>query len=245
MGRFSKLRSVAVIVVAVILGPSYFVQCIHVWKGWVSSYDAFLYPAIGVAAYALLWVLLLAMRGTRVGMWENFQHELTHLVASLLCLARVTGFKAAAEDEETSTIGWVRGSRLGGFRALFVSLAPYWLPIYAIATLLILTITIPEVRAAVGVIFGITVTSHLLSLVRSVHVNQSDLTEFWFPLSVLIVLYANVLTITFILEVFVHRWEGGWYFVKQGFLGVFADDYWVPLHHVSDLVRHAIGLIRR
>ena len=236
-----------VVVVAFTFGASYLSQCLRVWTAWVNSYDAFLYPAIGAGAYAILWAMVFRKR---IGMWENFQHEITHMIVALVCLYKVTGFKAstedAAEEDNEVAIGWVEtAGNARGFRGMLVKLAPYCLPTYAGVMLLMLTVTIPEVRSAVGVLFGAALASHLLSMLHTVRRRQGDLTAYGFPFSVLMIAYANVVFGTFFLEVFLNGWGAAWLYLTGGVLGAFGNDYWIPLYQLVGFAERMIGWIGR
>jgi len=217
------LVAIILCVITAFLAPSYLAKSIRVVEDiMIGGHGPFFYPGIGAVAYVVLWV---AWFRRRKSMWGTFEHELTHAIACILCFKKVRSFQAADASDSEGTLGQVTYDKVGGLRGIFISLAPYFLPIYAITVIIFLSLVHAAARPYFEVMLGVTVAYHAISTIKEIHFKQTDLTEHGLLFSLWLLAFANFLTITFLLEVFIHGWGSGFVYLKEGFLGAFDSGY--------------------
>lgn len=136
----------------------------------------------GLALYFLI-VLLARERGRSFA--HTFEHELTHLVAGLLCFQSPSKFKVGQHTGETELSGsnW------------FISLAPYFLPLWALVPLLLLPLTNPAgtlvALSALGFLYGL----HVYSTLYEFGFYQTDVTSHGKLFSLCCVIALNALVL--------------------------------------------------
>ena len=239
------MRYIVAITLAVFtafLTPSFLAGSITVFHGVVIGVERLYYLGIGAGVYFIIWI---AWFRRRKSMWGTFEHELTHAVACILCFKKVRSFQAAASSDADGTLGQVTYDKVSGIRGLFISLAPYFLPIYALAALIFLSLVHVAVRPYFEGILGIAIASHAISTIREIHFSQTDLTEHGLLFSLWLLAFGNLLTITFLTEVFMHGWINGFVYLKESFMGAFDTEYLYVLEYhwnnIVDYVKEIIG----
>jgi hypothetical protein len=145
-----------------------------------------LYFLGGLLVYFLL-LLLARDRGRSFA--HTFEHELTHLVVGVLFFKSPSQFKVGKQDGET----YLSGSNF------VISLAPYFLPLWAMIPLLLLPLLNPAgtfaALAALGFLYGL----HLYSTIHEFGFYQPDVREHGRLFSLLCVAALNVLILGIII----------------------------------------------
>ena len=123
---------------------------------------------IGFAAYMVLWTVFLRSRSRRHGsFWSTFEHELTHILFTVLSFGRVRGLVASHRE------GGLMQHEGGGNWLIAVS--PYFFPTLAVPTLLIMLALEGEALEIARITLGVIVAYHLTSTYRETHRHQTDL----------------------------------------------------------------------
>ena len=123
---------------------------------------------IGFAAYMVLWTVFLRSRSRRHGsFWSTFEHELTHILFTVLSFGRVRGLVASHRE------GGLMQHEGGGNWLIAVS--PYFFPTLAVPTLLIMLALEGEALEIARITLGVIVAYHLTSTYRETHRQQTDL----------------------------------------------------------------------
>ena len=216
------LVAIILCVITAFLTPSYLAESIRVVENAMIGYEQFYYPGIGAAVYVVLWV---AWFRTRKSMWGTFEHELTHAIACILCFKKVRSFQAADASDAEGTLGQVTYDKVGGLRGIFISLAPYFLSIYAITVIIFLSLVHAAAQPYFEALLGVTVAYHAISLFKEIHFKQTDLTDHGLIFSLWLLTFANLLTVTFLLQVYMYGWGSGFYYLKEGFIGAFDPGF--------------------
>ena len=98
---------------------------------------------VGVGLYALVWALFIRKRGR--GVWDTFEHELTHAVFCVLLFKKVRSFHADSNPDHRGFLGYVAHEEASGFRGVLITLAPYFFPTFT-AFLLLIRLLVAEIR---------------------------------------------------------------------------------------------------
>jgi hypothetical protein len=158
-----KIFVVALLIGFLILAGYRFYQT-AIWV--VSVYTIFKWLAIGFVAYIILSLIRFLKKN---GDWmETFTHELTHTIVGLLFFHKIHSFHA--EDQNGGEI-WHSGRR----GRLFISLAPYCLPIYTYAFLLLRLLGASEQLYIFDIFIGFTLAFHLNCFGKQTSPKQPDI----------------------------------------------------------------------
>lgn len=137
----------------------------------------------GLGGYAALYFFgLLRMRPAYV-----FAHELSHAIAAWMGGAKVLKFAVRSGS------GHVDLSR----SSVFIALAPYWVPLYAVLTVGIYRLTlwagpVAYARETFLALMGVTLSFHFLHTVESLwNTHQGDLDEAGLMLSMALIILLN------------------------------------------------------
>jgi hypothetical protein len=123
---------------------------------------------IGFAAYMVLWTVFLRSRSRRQGsFWSTFEHELTHILFTVLSFGRVRGLVASHREG-----GLMQHEGSGNW---LITVSPYFFPTLAVPILLIMLTLEGEALEIARITLGIIVAYHLTSTYRETHRHQTDL----------------------------------------------------------------------
>jgi len=172
---------------------------------------------IGFVVGALLW---LVMR-KNLSFFGTFEHELTHLIFSILMFQRPSSFYASERKGHVSCDG---GNFLDG-------LAPYFFPTFSYVLLGIY----PLLRSSAQMVFypllGFFTGFHLVSNIMEFEPHQSDIRKAGVIFSVLFCTFAGAVAFGFILAFVISGFRGGLDFLMIG------------LQNIADVVVGALRLI--
>jgi hypothetical protein len=152
--------------------------------------------AIFMGGMAIYFLVVMVARERGRSFAHTFEHELTHLVAGLLFLQSPSKFRVGKHTGETELTGsnW------------FISLAPYFLPLWALLPLLLLPLmnaagTLTAL-GALGFLYGL----HLYSTLYEFGFYQTDVTAHGKTFSLLCVVALNALVLGLVCAAV----TGGW-----------------------------------
>lgn len=134
------------------------------------------YVASNLAAYKWLFygmigyfVLRITPLLSRNESWaQTFSHELSHTVVGMMFLQKIHSFHA---DEDTGVI-WHSGK---GYGRIFISLAPYCLPIYTYAFILLRLMGASNMLYIFDIIIGVTLAFHIVCFWKQTKPYQTDI----------------------------------------------------------------------
>lgn len=140
---------------------------------------------------------------------ETFAHELTHALFALLFFNKIESFFVHSRDG-----GYVT---YRGNRNPFISLSPYFFPVFTYALLLVKLIAEKSIQNYLIIMIGITIAFHVRTMRKQFHNEQQDL-----------IIYPRLLTNSFVSFGYVISYGnviiqsvcsfGGWRFIKEIFL---------------------------
>lgn len=133
----------------------------------MGNLEMYEWTAVGIVAFLLLKGLL----RRNLEWMETFSHELTHTVVSLLTLRKVHQFKAGERTGEVTTSG-------GGLSEVFVSLAPYCLPIFTYLLLFIRPLVAKDGLWIFDILIGLTIAFHAVCFVTQTGNHQTDIKKY-------------------------------------------------------------------
>ena len=145
---------------------------------------------IGFGAYFVLRLIPLFRKNEEF--MQVFSHELTHTVVGLLFFQRIHSFEA----NEKEGVVWHSGIKIG---SLFISLAPYYLPVFTFAFLLLRIIGANKSLYVFDLIIGFTLAFHCLCFIKQTKPYQTDISSNGYLLSYLFIVCFLLFNLTIIL----------------------------------------------
>lgn len=166
------------------------------WQQAISAPNPGRREAVFMGGLALYFLLVLLARQRGRSFAHTFEHELTHLVAGLLFMQKPSKFKVGRHTGETELTGsnW------------FISLAPYFLPLWAMVPLLLLPLMNPAGTLAALATLGFLYGLHLYSTFHEFGFYQTDVTAHGKIFSLCCVLAMNALVLGLVCAAV----TGGW-----------------------------------
>ena len=178
--------------------------------GWINLFrEVSLTPSIRLSAYgfaagSLLWIFL----GRVLRFFQNFEHEITHLLVGLLFLKRPHAI-FASEDQ-------------GGVVSLYgsnfiITLAPYFLPTFSLLVLPFFPLFQSDFHAYLYVALSFVTGYHVVSTLQEFSFRQPDIQTSGIIFSVLFCLFANLAILGFLVAFVSGGLSGGGEFLLSGF----------------------------
>lgn len=160
--------------------------------GWaISHWMTYQWFLIGAGGYFLLRILRIF---TRNESWlQTFSHELSHTVVGMMFLRRIHSFSATTGEGEITHSGRIR------FGQIFISLAPYCLPIFTYALLFLRLLGATKSLYIFDIMIGVTFAFHLLCFWRQTGNHQTDIRSVGYLRSYLFLIWAWLFNATIIL----------------------------------------------
>jgi len=161
---------------------------------------------IGMGAYFLLRLLF-----RKNETWlQTFSHELSHTIVGLFFFKKIHAFQA---KEGAGSI------EHSGTNNIFISLAPYCLPIFTYLFLFLRLLADPSKVYIFDIIIGFTLAFHLLCFIKQTGKWQTDITNQGVFLSYLFIITfilfnvsITLLTVRMgVLDAFVHQFKSMWF----------------------------------
>ncbi len=166
----------------------------------------------------LYFALLLLSRDRGRSFAHTFEHELTHLVVGLLFFKSPSQFKVGKQDGET----YLSGSNF------VISLAPYFLPLWAMIPLLLLPVLNPAGTLGALALLGFLYGLHVYSTIHEFGFYQPDVKEHGRVFSLLCVATLNIIMLGIITGA-----------VASGYPGI-ADYFRKCVHAAFELWKHIV-----
>ena len=129
--------------------------------------EMYQWVAVGIGAYLVLKGLL----AKNLVWMETFSHELTHTVVSLLTLRKMHDFRAGQGSGAIVTSG-------GGLSAVFVTLAPYCLPIFTYFFLMLRPLIAVDGLWIYDILLGVTIAFHAVCFISQTRNYQPDINQY-------------------------------------------------------------------
>ena len=148
------------------------------------------YFLFGIIAYGLLQLFLCKPVYLYV-----LGHEAVHVLATWLCLGKVTSFKVTSQG----------GSAQTSKSNLFISLSPYFVPIYSIAAAVVYYIISDSFFAGLLAqsyfmfLLGVTLAFHIVMTVDTLKTRQTDLVKAGYLTSAILIYVMNLVIISGVL----------------------------------------------
>ena len=127
----------------------------------------YLWTAVGAVAYTFLRFFL----RKNVKWLETFSHEFTHTVVSLMLFRKIHSFKVGQSAGEVTTSG-------SSFTQVFVSLAPYCLPVFTYLLLFIRPLIKTDSLNIYDVLIGVSIAFHAICFRMQTGSHQPDINRF-------------------------------------------------------------------
>lgn len=153
----------------------------------MSTYQWMLY---GMVAYFLIRKIPFASRNEQ---WlQTFSHELSHAIVGMMFLQKIHSFHA----EENQGVVWRSGRHIGG---IFIGLAPYCLPIFTYAFILLRIIGAHKMLYVFDLFIGFTLAFHLVCFWKQTRPYQTDIQQQGYVRAFLFIVVAWFFNATIIL----------------------------------------------
>ena len=121
---------------------------------------------IGIASYFVLRLFSFFTRNER---WmQTFSHELSHAVVGIMFFRKIHSFQV----NEQEGVVFHSGRDIG---QIFISLAPYCLPLFTYVFILMRVFTVADMIYVMDILIGFTMAFHILCFARQTHPLQPDI----------------------------------------------------------------------
>jgi xanthine/uracil permease len=144
----------------------------------VQYYKAYFWFAGGIVAY----FVTIPLFRKNLKFIETFTHELTHTIVGLIFFQRIHSFTA------TNGEGGLMEHSGNNTNNVFITLAPYCLPIFTFALLLLRIMIKPEYLRLFDVLIGLSVAFHFVAIIKDIRPNQTDIKNCGYIFSYLFIL---------------------------------------------------------
>ena len=156
----------------------------------------------GLIVGAGIWVVF----GRRLNFFGIFEHELTHLVFSILMFQRPRSFYAS---EHRGHVSCDRGNFIDG-------LAPYFFPTYSFFLLAIYPVLKPGAYAYFYPLLGLVTGYHIISNIGEFRPGESDIRRYGTMFSLVFCAFAGVVAAGFIFAFVIDGFPGALRFLADG-----------------------------
>lgn len=211
--RFLLLLPFTLLLMALSVGYS-----VALWKGLgtlLSEAKFFVYVGLGSVCY-FGFLLLLRVFHRSIGFAHTFCHELNHAVFNVLFLNRIRSFNAHAEEGGDVEF-YGRANPL-------ICLAPYSVPLFALIALSVKLFALPSAYPVIEGFVGFFVFFHLHSFFKEARPYQTDLQRYGVLFSYAVILFMNVVLISWVVISAALGFAAGWEFLKSGIFEIW--DIW-------------------
>ncbi|MBR7183040.1 MAG: M50 family metallopeptidase [Alistipes sp.] len=138
-------------------------------KWGIAHYTLYKYIGIGMAAYFILSIFRIFNKNLE---WlQTFSHELSHTIVGMMFLRKIHSFEARQGTGVMSHSGGLR------FGDIFISLAPYCLPIFTYLLLFLRELGAAKSLYIFDIMIGITVAFHISCFRKQTGLHQTDITN--------------------------------------------------------------------
>ncbi len=160
------------------------------FKWMILHLKLYMWFFIGIGSYFILRMIPQLKKNEE---WlQTFSHELSHTIVGLLFFQRIHSFRAG----EKSGAVYHSGHRFGDS---FISLAPYYLPIFTFAFLLVRIIGAWKALYIFDIFIGFTLAFHCLCFAKQTRSYQTDISSVGYAKAYLFIACALLFNLTIIL----------------------------------------------
>ena len=164
--------------------------------------DQFRAAFIGFVVGAGLWLVL----GRQLRFFSVFEHELTHLVFSLLMFQKPSSFYAS---EGRGHVACDRGNFIDG-------LAPYFFPTFSYLLLALYPLLKPSAHVVFFPLLGFLTGYHIVSNMAEFKPRESDIKKCGALFSFVFCIFAGIVTFGFLFAFVIGGFSGGARFLLRG-----------------------------
>ncbi|MFH1313957.1 MAG: hypothetical protein ABIJ00_12130 [Candidatus Eisenbacteria bacterium] len=193
-------------IISVIGSIAYGLTVILMYQTGMFEIPHFKAAFIGFIAGAVLWLVL----GRRLNFFGVFEHELTHLVFSLLMFQKPSSFYAS---ERRGHVACDRGNFIDG-------LAPYFFPTFSYVLLALYPLLKPSAHGVFFPLLGFLTGYHIISNIAEFKPRESDIRKCGTLFSFVFCLFAGIVTFGFLLAFVIGGFGGGLRFLLTGVIQV-------------------------
>ncbi len=194
------------IVAGILLTATEFFSLIVVFIKHMNQYLGFI---LGLLVYLLIRKIKFIKQNE--DFLQTFTHELTHTIVGLCFGHKIHSFKAGQDGGMIYHSGKSAG-------AMLITLAPYALPIYTIAFMLLRLIGADGTIQVFNFFIGFTFMFHIFCYIRDTHTSQPDLKSQGLIKSYSFIIFSHLFWTSIIL---VCVWKG-----LFGGIGYLCEEYW-------------------
>ena len=161
-----RILSYPLIILLIALGITAIIPVI----GWsISHYSAYMWVGVGMVAYFVLSIIRIFNKNLE---WlRTFSHELSHTIVGMMFLRKIHSFEAGEGEGEMSHSGGLR------FGTIFISLAPYCLPIFTYLLLFLRELSAANSLYIFDIMIGFTAAFHIGCFRSQIGRHQTDITS--------------------------------------------------------------------
>lgn len=159
-----RILSYPLIILLIALGIT---EIVPVIKWAIGHYMVYKWVGAGMAGYIVLSILRIFNKNLE---WlRTFSHELSHTIVGMMFLRKIHSFEVGEGEGEMSHSGGLR------FGAIFISLAPYCLPIFTYLLLFLRELGAQNSLYIFDIMIGFTAAFHISCFRRQIGTYQSDI----------------------------------------------------------------------
>lgn len=185
----ARAISYPLIIIALILG---FIEFLPSAKWFFGHLPRYQYVGIGMLVYWGIFFLKVFQKNLE---WlRTFSHELSHTIVGMLFLRKIHSFNAGEGSGEMVHSGGLR------FGDIFISLAPYCLPIFTWMLLLLRELSAARSIYIFDILIGITIAFHIDCFRTQIGNYQTDIKNQGYTRSYLFIIAMWFINLTIILE---------------------------------------------
>lgn len=172
----------------------------EVLQSVAEHYDKYLWLILGIVAYFFIRKVPIYKKNET--WFQTTSHEITHAIVGIFFFHKIHSM----ESKEGEGAVCHSGSRIGN---MFISLAPYCLPIFTFLFLLLRLLGSDSSMSVFDVIIGITLAFHIHCFIAQTRPSQPDIANIGVVVSYLFIFTALVLNFSIILVTVTHGLLGG------------------------------------
>lgn len=212
-------------IISIIGTPAYGMTVFSLCRSHPFAVAEFRAAFIGFIIGAGVWLIL----GRKLGFFSVFEHELTHLVFSLLMFQKPSSFYAS---EKRGHVSCDRGNFVDG-------LAPYFFPTFSYLLLSLYPVLKPAAHSFFFPFLGFLSGYHIVSNVGEFRPRESDIRRYGILFSFVFSLFAGIVAFGFLLAFSIGGPGGGLRFLGAG-LAQAGENLQYVATALRDLISHAI-----
>ena len=161
-----RILTLPLIIITIALGIT---ELIPIVKWSIAHYIIYKWVGLGIAIYFVLSIIRLFNKNLE---WlRTFSHELSHTVVGLMFLRKIHSFEAGQGEGVISHSGGLR------FGTIFISLAPYCLPLFTFPLLFLRELSAANSLYIFDILIGLSLAFHIGCFRSQIGRHQTDITS--------------------------------------------------------------------